>query len=52
MFPENLDKKLVNLVQDIPLAREPYVDLGLRLGVGGDEIMHRIEQLKARGIIR
>lgn len=50
---DSLDLKLLNLVQvEFPLTREPYADLGLRLGIDGDEVLHRIKQLKAKGFIR
>jgi DNA-binding Lrp family transcriptional regulator len=50
---DNIDGKLLNLVQtEFPLTREPYADLGVRLGIDGDEVIHRIEQLRAKGIIR
>ncbi len=53
MHLDSIDKKLLNLVQaEFPLTKEPYADLGLRLGIGGDEVIHRIEQLKAGEIIR
>ncbi len=47
------DRRLLNLIQtEFPLIREPFADLGQRLGTGGDEVIKRIEQLKERGIIR
>lgn len=50
---DSIDRKLLNLVQrEFPLTEEPYADLGQRLGIDGDEVIHRIEQLKTRGIIR
>ncbi|TET41826.1 MAG: Lrp/AsnC family transcriptional regulator [Dehalococcoidia bacterium] len=50
---DSIDRKLLNLVQvEFPLTKEPYADLGARLGIGGDEVIHRIEQLKAKGIVR
>lgn len=50
---DSIDKKLLNLVQaEFPLTREPYADLGLQLGIDRDEVIHRIEQLKAKGVIR
>jgi DNA-binding Lrp family transcriptional regulator len=53
MYLDSLDRKLLNLVQaEFPLTTEPYTDLGLRLGIDGDEVLHRIKQLKAKGIIR
>ncbi len=53
MYRDSIDRRLLNLVQaEFPLTREPYADLGLRLGIDGDEVTQRIEQLKAKGIIR
>ena len=53
MHFDSIDKKLLNLVQaEFPLTREPYADLGLQLGIDRDEVIHRIEQLKANKIIR
>ena len=49
----NIDKKLLNLIQaEFPLLPEPYRALGDKLGINGDEVMARIGELKARGIIR
>ena len=48
-----IDRKLLNLAQaEFPLTREPYADLGVRLGIDGDEVIHRIRQLKTKGFIR
>ena len=50
---DNLDKNLLNIIQaDFPLVREPLSALGLGLGITGDEAIHRIDRLKAGGIIR
>ncbi len=50
---DSIDKKLLNLVQaEFPLTEEPYGDLGRQLGIDRDEVVHRIKQLKAEGIIR
>ncbi len=50
---DSIDRKLINRLQaEFPLTREPYAELGLRLGIDGDEVIHRIEQLKAKGVIR
>ncbi len=49
----SIDRKLLNLLQaEFPLSSEPYAALGLRLDIDRDEIIHRIEQLKAKRIIR
>ncbi|MFC1977078.1 Lrp/AsnC family transcriptional regulator [Chloroflexota bacterium] len=48
-----IDRKLLNLLQtEFPLTREPYGDMGLQLGIEVDEVLHRIGQLKAKGIVR
>lgn len=50
---DTIDKKLLNIVQaEFPLTREPFSALGLQLGAGSDEVLHRIERLKAEGIVR
>jgi len=53
MYLDGIDKKILNLVQtEFPLTREPYAYLGRQLGIDGNEVIHRIEQLKAKGIVR
>lgn len=53
MHLDNTDRKLLNLMQaEFPLTREPYAELGLRAGINGDEVLHRIGQLKAGGFVR
>ena len=48
-----IDRKLLNILQtEFPLTVEPYADLGLQLGIEVDEVLHRIGQLKSKGIIR
>lgn len=50
---DGIDRKLINLLQArFPLTREPYADLGLQLGIDGDEVINRIGQLKKAGIVR
>lgn len=50
---DNIDKKLLNILQsEFPLNREPFSLLGVSLGISGDEVIHRIEELKAKEIIR
>ncbi len=50
---DSIDRKLLNLMQaEFPLTREPYADLGQRLGIDRDEVLHRIKGLKAKGMIR
>jgi len=53
VFLDSIDKKLLNLVQtEFPLQPRPYSELGLKLGIDSDGVIQRIEQLKAKGIIR
>ena len=53
MHLDSIDKKLLDLMQtQFPLAAEPYANLGKRLGIDSDEVIHHVEQLKAEGIIR
>ncbi len=53
MQMDSTDRRLLNLIQtEFPLTREPFADLGQRLGTGIDEIIRRLEQLKERGIVR
>jgi len=50
---DNVDKNLLNIIQaDFPLTREPFTALGLHLSVNCNEVIQRIERLKAGGIIR
>ncbi len=50
---DHADRKLLDLLQTtFPLTREPYADLGLKLGIGGGEVINRIYELKAKGIVR
>lgn len=49
---DDIDKKLVNAVQkDFPLVGEPFSALGLRLGISSNEVLRRIERLKADGVV-
>jgi DNA-binding Lrp family transcriptional regulator len=48
-----IDRKLIDLLQvEFPLTSQPYADLGRRLGISEDEVIHRIEQLRAEGVVR
>jgi DNA-binding Lrp family transcriptional regulator len=50
---DNVDKNLLNIIQaEFPLSREPFTALGLHLSVNCNEVIQRIERLKAGGIIR
>jgi DNA-binding Lrp family transcriptional regulator len=50
---DNLDKDLLDIIQaGFPLSREPFSALALQMGVSGNEVISRINRLKADGIIR
>lgn len=49
----SIDQKLVDLLQaEFPLTRHPYADIGSGLGIGEEEVIAQIGQLKRDGIIR
>ncbi len=50
---DTIDKDLLNLIQrEFPLEREPFAALGGPLGLGGDEVIRRIDALKRGRVIR
>ncbi|MFA4837159.1 MAG: AsnC family transcriptional regulator, partial [Dehalococcoidia bacterium] len=50
---DELDKKLVNLMQrGFPLARSPWAEIGLRLGISENEVLERVGHLREKRIVR
>jgi len=50
---DDTDKRLLNVLQaDFPLTREPFADIGARLGLDEDGAIRRIERLKGSQVIR
>jgi len=48
-----LSRRLLGLLQsEFPLSREPYADLGAKLGIGGNGVISLIQEMKAKGIVR
>ena len=48
-----MDKGLLNVLQaGFPLTREPFADIGARLGLDEGEVIRRIERLKGSQVIR
>ncbi len=46
-------RRLLGLLQsEFPMTREPYADLGAKLGIAGEEVINRIQEMKDRGIVR
>ena len=50
---DSIDKDILNFIQrEVPLEREPFAAIGRELGIGGDEVIRRIEALKRSRVIR
>jgi len=50
---DQLDRRLLaELENGVPLTREPYEEIGKRLNLTGNEVLERIRNLQAAGIIR
>ena len=46
-------RRLLGLLQSgFPMSREPYADLGAKLGIGGDDVVSLIREMKTAGIVR
>ncbi len=47
------DRKLLNLIQSsLPLLNRPYLKLGKELGIGEQEVLDRLANLKRRNVLR
>lgn len=50
---DDIDRRLLNRVQsDFPITSRPFDTIGRELGVSEDDIITRLERLKATGFIR
>jgi DNA-binding Lrp family transcriptional regulator len=50
---DQTDRQLLDIIQtDFPLAARPYAVLGAALGIGEEEALDRVRNLRQRGIIR
>lgn len=53
MNMDTIDKRILNLIQnDFPIQEKPFAVLGDKTGLSEGEAIHRIKELKKRGIIR
>jgi len=51
--PDDADRELLNELQaGLELVREPYAEIGTRLGMGEDEVLRRLRALKDGAIVR
>jgi len=47
------DRKLLNLVQEIfPLVERPFLELAEQLGIGEQQVIHRLDELKRTNVLR
>ncbi|MCS5668816.1 MAG: Lrp/AsnC family transcriptional regulator, partial [Dehalococcoidia bacterium] len=47
------DRKLLNVIQShFPLVDRPYQDLGEELGIGEQEVIDRLADLKRKNVLR
>lgn len=50
---DGLDALILNRMQgDFPISEDPYADIGLALGVSGQEVLQRVRGLVERGVVR
>ncbi|HIH45175.1 MAG TPA: Lrp/AsnC family transcriptional regulator [Candidatus Methanoperedenaceae archaeon] len=49
---DEVDKRLLNSIQDIPLVSRPFARLGKTLGIPEDEVITRVRRLVKTGAIR
>lgn len=50
---DSIDRKLINMMQsEFPLVREPFADMGARLGLTGQEVLQRAGRLRDERIVR
>ncbi|HOJ43496.1 MAG TPA: AsnC family transcriptional regulator [Syntrophorhabdaceae bacterium] len=53
MHLDEIDKNILNLIQqEFPLAKRPFLEIGMILGISENEAFRRIKNLKDTGIIR
>ncbi|MGQ9857316.1 MAG: siroheme decarboxylase subunit alpha [Thermodesulfobacteriota bacterium] len=53
MTLDELDRRILNLIQtDFPLHPRPFMILGQRLGLSEEEVLQRVKEMKASGVIR
>jgi len=52
-MPTKLDSKIINLIsQDIPLVKNPFKVLALKLGIKENVLLKRIKAYKRKGLMR
>jgi len=52
-YIDDIDKKLLTLIQrKFPISSTPYLEIASTLGISETEVINRLADLKAKGIIR
>lgn len=50
---DNKDRAILNEIQsNFPISSNPYLDVGMRMGLSESEVLERVKRLKAEGVIR
>lgn len=50
---DGLDALILNRMQgDFPVSEDPYAEIGLAIGVSGEEVLLRVRGLVERGVVR
>jgi len=53
IYMDSIDREILNIIQsDFPISTEPYAEVGLKVGVSGDEAIIRVKRLLKEGVIR
>lgn len=48
-----VDEGILNIIQgEFPVSADPYGDIGKKVGIEGDEVLHRVKKLKGERVIR
>ena len=48
-----IDRNLLNIIQSrFPLADRPYLEIGGELGIGEQEVIDRLTELKRQNVVR
>jgi DNA-binding Lrp family transcriptional regulator len=50
---DETDRKILNAIQsEFPITARPFEEMGRRLGMSEEQVLHRVRRLKEEGIIR
>jgi DNA-binding Lrp family transcriptional regulator len=50
---DKLDREILNIIQsDFPIVSRPFLEVGERLGIEEREVIRRVREMKASGVIR